>query len=65
MADTNPYRAQWDEYIKGWGRTRVGDGDLPKESWPGDEWARKPSGSWYSAPCFWTSARVTGVIALK
>jgi hypothetical protein len=41
MADTNPYRAQWDAYIEGWVRTQVGDGDLPKESWPDDEWGKK------------------------
>lgn len=41
MARTNPYREQWDEYIRGWASSQVEDGRLPKKSWPGDEWGRK------------------------
>jgi SAM-dependent methyltransferase len=41
MAITNPYRAQWDAYVEGWSRAQVGDFDLPKENWPGDEWGKK------------------------
>jgi SAM-dependent methyltransferase len=41
MADTNPYRAQWDEYIASWGRAQIEDGDPRKKSWPGDEWGKK------------------------
>ena len=37
----NPYRAQWDEYISRWDPTEIGDGSLPKGSWPGDEWGTR------------------------
>jgi hypothetical protein len=37
----NPYRAQWDEYIRRWDPTEIGDGILSKDSWPGDEWGTR------------------------
>jgi len=40
----NPYRAQWDEYLSRWDPTEIGDGSLPKGSWPGDEWGTR--GNW-------------------
>src|SRR3954453_19490371 len=38
-AGINPYRAQWDRYVEGWKGTQAGN--LPQESWPGDEWGKK------------------------
>jgi SAM-dependent methyltransferase len=42
MGRTNPYRAQWDEYIRGWALSQVGDDcRLRMKSFPGDEWGTK------------------------
>jgi SAM-dependent methyltransferase len=53
MARSNPYRAQWDEYINRWDPTKIGDGSLPKGSWPGDEWGTRTDWEQVFRSMFW------------
>jgi SAM-dependent methyltransferase len=41
MAESNPYRAQWDGYVQGWDRDKIAHSSSSKLNWPGDEWAEE------------------------
>jgi SAM-dependent methyltransferase len=45
MAESNPYRIQWDSYVQAWDRENMPHASTPKLSWPGDEWAEEETWS--------------------
>lgn len=45
MAESNPYRLQWDSYVQTWDRENVSHSSPSKLNWPGDEWAEEEAWS--------------------
>ena len=41
MAESNPYRTQWDSYVQAWDRDKIENSSSSKLNWPGDEWAEE------------------------
>jgi cyclopropane fatty-acyl-phospholipid synthase-like methyltransferase len=41
MAESNPYRTQWDSYVQGWDRDKIEHSSSSTLNWPGDEWAEE------------------------
>ena len=45
MAESNPYRTQWDSYVQTWDRENGPNSSSSKLDWPGDEWAEEETWS--------------------